>query len=139
MGSGTWDRSLQHCNACTWTHLSWSKQQNMKKLCRAKNNCVHAQLGQIMNKKIQKDQKTHKWPLLKIWEKNWCQKQKQGTVNAPLHSIPQSETEVAQSCPALCDPMGCGLPGSSVHGIFQAIVPEWIAISFSRGSSQPRD
>ena len=35
--------------------------------------------------------------------------------------------------------MGCSLPGSSVHGIFQAIVLEWIAISFSRGSSRPRD
>ena len=50
-----------------------------------------------------------------------------------------SESEVAQSCPTLCDPMGCSLPGSSVHEIFQAIVLEWIAISFSRGSSQPRD
>ena len=47
--------------------------------------------------------------------------------------------EVAQSCPTLCDPMDCSLPGSSVHGIFQAIVLEWIAISFSNGSSQPRD
>ena len=44
-----------------------------------------------------------------------------------------------KSCPTLCNPMGCSLPGSSVHGIFQAIVLEWIAISFSRGSSQPRD
>ena len=44
-----------------------------------------------------------------------------------------------QSRPILCDPMDCSLPGSSVHGIFQAIVLEWIAISFSRGSSQPRD
>ena len=35
--------------------------------------------------------------------------------------------------------MDCSLPGSSVHGIFQAIVVEWITISFSRGSSQPRD
>ena len=48
-------------------------------------------------------------------------------------------SEVAQSCPTLCDPMDCSLPGSSVHGIFQAIVLEWIAISFSRGSSQSRD
>ena len=39
----------------------------------------------------------------------------------------------------LCDPTDCTLPGSSVHGIFQAIVLEWIAISFSRGSSWPRD
>ena len=47
--------------------------------------------------------------------------------------------EVSQSCPTLCDPRDCSLPGSSVHGIFQAIVLEWIAISFSRKSSRPRD
>ena len=41
--------------------------------------------------------------------------------------------------PTLCDPMDCSLPGSSVHGIFQARVLEWVAISLSRGSSQPRD
>ena len=50
-----------------------------------------------------------------------------------------SLSEVAQSCLTLCDPMDCSLPGSSVHGIFQAILLEWIAISFSRRSSQPRD
>ena len=44
-----------------------------------------------------------------------------------------------KSFPTLCDPLGGSLPGSSVHGIFQAIVLEWIAISFSRGSSQTRD
>ena len=44
----------------------------------------------------------------------------------------ESESEVAQSCPALCDPIDCSVPGFSVHGIFQAIVLEWIAISFSR-------
>ena len=36
-----------------------------------------------------------------------------------------------QSCPTLCDPMDCSLPGSSVHGICQARVPEWVAIVFS--------
>ena len=51
----------------------------------------------------------------------------------------ESESEVAQSCPILCDPMDCSLPGSSVHGIFKTRVLEWVAISFSRGSSQPRD
>ena len=50
----------------------------------------------------------------------------------------ENESEVAQSCLTLCDPIDCSLPGSSVHGIFQAIVLEWIAISFSSGSSQPR-
>ena len=48
-------------------------------------------------------------------------------------------SEVTQLCPTLCNPMDCSLPGSSVHGIFQAIVLEWIAISLSRGSSWPRD
>ena len=43
----------------------------------------------------------------------------------------KSEREVAQSCPTLRDPMDCSLPGSSVHGIFQARVLEWVAISFS--------
>ena len=43
----------------------------------------------------------------------------------------KSESEVAQSCPTLCDPMDCSLPGSSVHGIFQARVLEWGAIAFS--------
>ena len=46
---------------------------------------------------------------------------------------------VTQSCPTLCDHMDCRLPGSSIHGIFQARVLEWVAISFSRGSSWPRD
>ena len=43
----------------------------------------------------------------------------------------KSENEVAQSCPTLSDPMDCSLPGSSVHGIFQAEVLEWGAIAFS--------
>ena len=43
----------------------------------------------------------------------------------------KSESEVAQSCPTLCDPMDCSLPGSSIHGIFQARVLEWGAIAFS--------
>ena len=51
----------------------------------------------------------------------------------------ENEKEVAQSCPTLCDSMDHNLPGSSVLGIFQARVLDWGAISFSRGSSQPRD
>ena len=48
-------------------------------------------------------------------------------------------SEIAQSCMTLCNPMVCSLPGSSLHRILQARVLEWIAISFSRGSSQPRN
>ena len=44
-----------------------------------------------------------------------------------------------QSCPTLCDPRDCSLPGSSVHGILQARILGWVAISFCRGPSQPRD
>ena len=51
----------------------------------------------------------------------------------------ESENEVAQLCPTLRDLMDYILPGSSVHAIFQARVLEWVAISFSRGSSQCRD
>ena len=51
----------------------------------------------------------------------------------------ESESEVAQSCPTLCDPVDCSPPGSSAHGILQARVLEWVAISFSRESSRPRN
>ena len=49
------------------------------------------------------------------------------------------DCEIAQSCLTLCDPMDCSPPGSSIHGIFQARILEWVAISFSRGSSWPRN
>ena len=51
----------------------------------------------------------------------------------------ESESEVAQSCLTLCDPVDCSPPGLSIHGILQARILEWVTISFSRGSSQPRD
>ena len=47
----------------------------------------------------------------------------------------ESESEVAQSCLTLCNPMDCSLPGFSIRGIFQARVLEWVTISFPRGSS----
>ena len=46
---------------------------------------------------------------------------------------------VTQSCPTLCDPMDCSPPGSSVHGILQARILEWVAMAFSRGSSRSRE
>ena len=51
----------------------------------------------------------------------------------------ESESEVIQLCLTLFDPIDRSLPGSSIHGIFQARVLEWVAISFSREYSQPRD
>ena len=55
---------------------------------------------------------------------------------ALVRSLPHSEFLLcAQSCPTLCDPMDCSLPSASIHGIFQATILEWVAISYSRGSS----
>ena len=51
----------------------------------------------------------------------------------------ESESEVSQSCLTLCNPIDCSPPDSSVHGILQARILQWVAISFSRGSSRPRD
>ena len=53
----------------------------------------------------------------------------------PLFNSFKVKSEVAQLCPTLCDPMDCSLPGFSLHGILQRRVLEWVAISFSRGSS----
>ena len=56
----------------------------------------------------------------------------------PTHSIrlvKESESEVTQLCLTLCDPVDCSPPGSSVHGILQARILEWVAISLSRGFS----
>ena len=58
-------------------------------------------------------------------------------VKAKLHLA--CEVLVAQLCWTLCNPMDCSPPGSSVHGILKARTLEWVAISFSRGSSRPRD
>ena len=101
-----------------------------------KEAMVHIYNGILLSHK-----KEHIWIYLMRWMKlepimqsEVSQKQKY------KHSIKsESESEVAQSFPTPCDPMDCSLPGSSVHGIFQAIVLEWIAIAFSRGPSQPKD
>ena len=79
------------------------------------------------------------WTFTQPWEKahaRWLESERH---EMEMTILAESETEVTQSCPTLCDPMDCSLPGSSVRGIFHTIVLEWIAISFSSGSSQPRD
>ena len=64
---------------------------------------------------------------------------KSSSMSSKLKDCYKSESKVSQSCSTLCGPMGCRLPDSSVHGIFQAKVVEWVAISFFRGSSLSRD
>ena len=56
-----------------------------------------------------------------------------------FNMLSKSESEVTQLCPTLCDSMDCSLLGSSVHGILQARILEWVTISFARGSSRLRD
>ena len=56
-----------------------------------------------------------------------------------FHYYRKNTVLVAQSCPTLCDHMDCSPPGFSVHGVLQAGILEWVAIPFSRGSSQHRD
>jgi len=76
-------------------------------------------------------------PCPRLWEilsltRHWTPKLYQGP------KCTESESEVAQSCPTLCDPMDCRPPGSSIHMILQAKILKWVAICFSRGSSRPR-
>ena len=63
-------------------------------------------------------------------------KQENVELNIQFSSVQFSS--FSQSCLTLCNPKDCSLPGSSVHGISQARILDWVAISFSRGSSQPR-
>ena len=56
-----------------------------------------------------------------------------------IREICEKKVEIAQSCPAFCDPMDCSLSDFSVHGVLHTRTLEWVAIPFSRGSSQPRD
>ena len=60
-------------------------------------------------------------------------------VTYPPVEMINDDAKSLQSCPTLCDFMDCSPPGFSVHGILQARMLEWVAISFSRGSSYPRD
>ena len=82
--------------------------------------------------------KSSKYCHLELWSYNFSLVGVHG-----LHRCYCGESEVkvlvAQSRPTLCNPMDYSLPGSSVHGILQARILEWIAIPFSKGSSRPRD
>ena len=68
---------------------------------------------------------------LLCFHNKYCQEHWSGLpLPSPIHEV-KSESEVAQSCLTLSKPMDCSLPGSSVHGIFQARVLEWGSIAFS--------
>ena len=75
---------------------------------------------------------------LKMYSVDPCLLQMGRDIWFPL-ACSESESEVVQSCPSLCDPIDCSPSGSSVHGIFQARILEWVAMPSSRRSSHPRD
>ena len=72
-----------------------------------------------------------------IWRLNGISKAIKN--NSGIFVLADWLAEFTQSCLTLCDPVDCSPPGSSIHGILQARILEWVAISFSRGSSRPRD
>ena len=81
--------------------------------------------------------------IFQVADTSYTQQSRPGTLAPPgpaCSLIPSNEKVlVTQLCPTLCDPMNCSPPSSSVHGISQARILEWVAIPFSRRSSQPRD
>ena len=105
--------------------------------------------GFLTNWVISKAQKSHKTKLKKLLHINLLVKRKSVRKGMKFffrqyfrNSKDMKKkmwNEVAQSCLTLCDPMDCSLLCSPVHGIFQARILEWVAISLSRGSSWPRD
>ena len=74
-----------------------------------------------------------------LWKTRSFQPSVVHTEYRSFHFLLKVKVLVPQSCPTLCDSMDCSLPGSSVHGIHQARILEWVAIPFSRASSRPRD
>ena len=119
-----------------WTKLTWSNQL----LTTSKGREFYTEV--IFNSQVQKRRHlAHSKREKGLWNYFSEGSEEWRLIGDKVRSqkVYESESEVAQSCPTLCDPVDFSLPRSSIHGIFQARVLEWVAISFSRGSSQPRD
>ena len=85
----------------------------------------------------------HSWSWNK-WEEMKSREEGEDDVSVPVFSSIESEkckgkVSVTHLCPAVCDPMDCRSPGSSVHRVLQERILEWVMIPFSRGSSQTRE
>ena len=97
-----------------------------------KLDCKALKRKEVIQSKSIKYTNIKKKLIVNIYRTSLCAK------HCPEH-LTYIEVQVAQLCPTLCGPMDCSVPGSSVHGILQARILEWVAVPFSRGSSQPRD
>ena len=107
-------------------------EQNCLGLNHGMSAYTFGKLEQVMSPLIAKS------PVVQNFSEDWFSCQKVSPAS-PGFTCAHVHTQWLQSCPTLCDPTHCGPPGSSVHGIFQERILRWVAISFSKGSSQPRD
>ena len=99
-----------------------------------KDKCLWNEQMNLFRKQIHRLQKPLMVTKGKLWGVGISQE-----FGVYIFTLKESESEVAQSCLTLCDAVDCRPPGSSVHGTLQARILEWVAVSFSRGSSWPRD
>ena len=130
----------------SWLNVSprsdcmWAKRMQGSDWCESSNGpvCAHLQCLPLASSPSCDPELwlpgSEKPPLRRSLEKAWRDAVLRGSI---IHW--KNVCSVAQSCPTLYDPMDCSLPGSSVHGIFQARILEWVVISFSTGYSQPRN
>ena len=143
---GTFKILLQHRSlkavypACVWTLQAWEEAL----LCEIQQSLHSLMLSELLLEASSRRDSRMACPIAKT--KITQLRAAQLSVKKPHAGISREHCcddlcvcSVTQSCPTLFNPMGCSLPGSSVHGILQARILEWVAISFSRGSSPSRD
>ena len=117
---------------CTWHHTSWCHSL-FTSIVPSYITFTQSGFKKKTSKNLQISANSHYQP----WQSS--EFLQISTVATWHSSHTQLPTQQPKSCPTLCDPMDCCPPGSSVHGILQARILEWVAIPFSRGSSRPRD
>ena len=120
----------------TWCAAVHGLQRVRHDLVTSNNNSPHKALLLLLSRfsRVSDSVRPHRWQPTRL-PRPWDSPGKNTGVGCHFLlqcMIVKSESEVAQSCPTLHDPMVCSLPGSSVHGIFQARVLEWGAIAFSK-------
>ena len=119
-------------HAITWIYLTNTKESGRIHLL---NYFIYMKLWKRQN--YGKRNHTGGFQGLGYLERTDCKEARWG--KRRLLSLMKVKVLVAQLCLILCNPMDCSPPGYSIHGIFQTRILEWVAISFSRLSSQPRD
>ena len=97
-------------------------------------SCAHTDTAQAAVTKL----KQQKCPVPQFWRLNVLIQASATLVSPKASLLASGDGFIAQLCPTLCDPLDCGLPGSSVHGISRVRTLKWVAIPFSRDLPKPR-